>query len=115
MKEGIKGIYEKAEIRRKSGKDPVSADWQAALEINLFLMHKHLVDNPGKLLPVQIDDQNEWDFYLDIQEKIDLPPDVYAMLITPSASKSMPPVKTEDDEIIEIDRMDRNAYRSNLC
>ncbi|MCP4755873.1 MAG: hypothetical protein GY866_33850 [Proteobacteria bacterium] len=87
--DGMTRVSEKAEARKNSGKSDIIVDWQAALETYFVLVRKHLVDSPGKLLPVQIDDQKEWEFYLDVQTKLDLPPDTHAVLITPSASNSM--------------------------
>jgi hypothetical protein len=81
--------FEKAEARKKSGCDPLAADWQAILEIALNLACGHLRENPGRLLPLQIGNQEEWEFYLDLQEKLDLPPDTYAVLSTPSFSESL--------------------------
>ncbi|MFC1814512.1 hypothetical protein ACFL0M_00935 [Thermodesulfobacteriota bacterium] len=95
INEGVRKIFAKADARVKSGQDTFSADWQATLELFLFMMHEHLVANPGQLHPMQIDGQDEWDFYLDIQEVADLPPDTCALLMTPSAFKSIPVPKLE--------------------
>lgn len=89
--------FEKAEARKKSGCDPLSADWQAILEIALNLACSHLRDNPGRLLPLQIGNQEEWKFYLELQEKLDLPPDTYAVLSTPSFSESLLDVLDDQD------------------
>ena len=53
------------------------------------MMEEQLLENPGQLLPMQISDDDEWYFYLDVMEKLDLPPDTGAVLITPSAFKEM--------------------------
>jgi hypothetical protein len=95
ISEGVRKIFSKADARIKSGQDTFSADWQATLELYLFIMHEHLVANPGQLHPMQIDGQDEWDFYLDIQKVADLPPDTCALLMTPSAFKSISVPKVE--------------------
>jgi len=87
--EGIGNIFNKTDSRVESGCDPFEADFQATLEIYIFMMQKHLFDSPGQLLPTQIDGQDEWDFYLDILEKIDFPPETCALLMAPSALKNL--------------------------
>ena len=81
--------FQKAEARKKSGCDPLVADWQAILEIALNLARNHLRHNPGRLLPLQIGNESEWKFYLELQAKLDLPPDTYAVLSTPSFSENL--------------------------
>ena len=110
IEDGVARIFAKADARIESGCDPIQADWQATLELYTFMMQKHLLAHQGQLLPMQIDAQDEWDFYLDIQEKLDLPPDTCALLMTPSAFKSLPV-----SESLEIDRIksalwEKNAY-----
>jgi hypothetical protein len=39
---------------------------------------------------MRISNREEWGFYVDVMEKLDLPPDSCALLITPSAFKGMP-------------------------
>jgi hypothetical protein len=81
--------FEKAAVRKQSGCDPLAADWQAILEIALNLARSHLRRHPGRLLPLQIGDDEEWEFYLDLLERLDLPPDTFAVLSTPSFSESL--------------------------
>jgi len=52
-------------------------------------MEEQLIENPGQLLPMQISGDDEWDFYLDVMGKLDLPPDIGAVLVTPGAPKDM--------------------------
>jgi len=110
MDEAVKNIFDKADARVEAGQEPIDADWQATLELMLLMMHRHLLDNPGRLLPAKIDGQDEWDFYLDIREKLDLPPDIYAALFTPSALKTIPAPDSEDSEMTGIAPWERNAY-----
>jgi len=116
--EGIKNIYSKVYARIKSGQDPLLAEWQATLEIYLFMVQEHQFENPGQLLPMQIDGQDEWDFYLDSQEKLDLPPETCAVLVTPSAFKSISISKSKALNTAKSRRLnktgtaawERNAY-----
>ena len=113
IEKAVKKIYEKADARVESGSEPMEASLQAALETYFLLMKDHLLDNPGQLLPMQIDDQNEWDFYLDIQEKLDLPPDTWAILVAPSAFKTISfSISDEAKNIGNIGTTpwERNAY-----
>ena len=82
-------IFKKAEEREKAGEDHFEVGWQATLELMLLMMEQQILENPGQLLPMQTSGDDEWDFYLDVMEKLDLPPDTGAVLITPSAFKEM--------------------------
>jgi hypothetical protein len=86
--ESAQEIFDRAEVREKAGQDPFDARWQASLEIVLLMAKESL--RPGQLLPAGIDGQKEWEFYQELVEKLDLPPQVCAVLITPSAVKAMP-------------------------
>ena len=110
INKGVAKIFDKADARVKAGQEAFDADWQATLELFLFMMHEQLVESPGQLLPMQIDDQDEWDFYLDIQVALDLPPDTCALLISPSAFKNMPGPKLQELETAGISPWKRNAY-----
>lgn len=92
-------VFEKASVRKQSGCDPLTADWQAILEIALNLARSHLRRNPGRLLPLQIGGDDEWEFYLDLLEKIDLPPDTFAVMSTPSFSDNL--LDALDDQELE--------------
>ena len=110
MDEAVKNIFDKADARIEAGQEALDADWQAILELMLLMIHRDLLDNPGRLLPAQIDGQDEWDFYLDIQEKLDLPPDAYAALFTPSALKTIPVPESRELDVTGIAPWERNAY-----
>ncbi len=106
-------VFEKASVRKESGCDPLSADWQAILEIALNLARSHLRRNPGRLLPLQIGGDDEWEFYLDLLEKIDLPPDTFAVMSTPSFSDNL--LDALDDQELEVARdsdvpWEKNSY-----
>lgn len=83
-------IVTRAEVRKGKDSDDFGIDWQACLELLLLMMEKPFVDNPGQLLPMQIDGDKEWDFYVEAETKLDLPPDICAVLVTPSAFKELP-------------------------
>ncbi|MBN1277364.1 MAG: hypothetical protein JXA35_07705 [Deltaproteobacteria bacterium] len=110
MQESVKAIFKKAEDREKAGGDQFVAGWQAVLELMLLVMEKHLLENPGQLLPMQISKDDEWEFYLDVMEKIDLPPDTGAVLVTPGAFKEMSLFETMEFEDSKLARWNRNAY-----
>ena len=110
IEKAAREIFDKAETREKAGKDSFEANWQAALETMLLLMEKHLIERPGQLLPMQIDGQDEWEFYLDIREKLDLPPDTCAVLITPSTFEAIPIPEDEAFEMIGPSAWERDAY-----
>ena len=110
IEKSIEAIFDKAKDREKAGGDFFMAGWQATLEIMILMMESHLLEQPGQLLPMQIDNQKEWDFYLDVQQKLDLPPDTCAVFITPSAFKNMPFPKHPEFEMSEIAPWERGAY-----
>ena len=103
-------IFEKAEAREKAGADHFESGWQATLELMLLTMEQGLLENPGQLLPMQISGDNEWDFFLDVMTKIDLPPDTGAVLITPSAFKDMQFPGLEQFENNQLAPWKRDAY-----
>jgi hypothetical protein len=103
-------IFKKAEDRQKAGGDYFESGWQAILELMLLMMEEQLLESPGQLLPMQISDDDEWDFYLDVMEKLDLPPDTGAVLVTPSAFKEMKLPEFSEFEDSEIAPWKRNAY-----
>ena len=88
IQESAEEIFKKAEAWETAGQDPFLAHWQASLEIVLLACEEAL--RPGRLLPIGVDGEKEWDFYLDVLEKLDLPPEICALLITPSAARAMP-------------------------
>ena len=108
--ESAKQIFEKAKAREKAGCDSFEVNWQATLELMLLIMEEHLLGQPGRLLPMHISDQSEWEFYLSIQEKLDLPPDTCAVLMTPSAFKDMPLPELPESEKIAPPPWERNPY-----
>jgi hypothetical protein len=103
-------IFKKAEDREKAGRDRFEAGWQATLELMLLMMEQQIIENPGQLLPMQISGDDEWDFYLDVMEKLDLPPDTIAVLITPSAFKEMKIPGFPDFDDNELAPWNRKAY-----
>ncbi|MGD9162886.1 MAG: hypothetical protein PVG39_31055 [Desulfobacteraceae bacterium] len=110
IQKSVEAIYKKAEDREKAGGDHFETVWQATLELMLFMMEKHLFENPGQLLPMQISGDDEWEFYLDLMEKIDLPPDTGAVLVTPSAFKETRLFETSKLDDNELAPWNRNAY-----
>jgi len=66
----IQRIFEKAEMRKQAGCDSLAADWQAILEMLLCLAHDQLCKSPGRLLPLQVSDEEEWEAFLSLQESL---------------------------------------------
>jgi hypothetical protein len=110
IQKSAKAIFKKAEEREQAGGDHFETGWQATLELMLLMMEKHISENPGQLLPMQISDDNEWEFYLDVMKKLDLPPDTGAVLVTPNAFKDMKLPGLSEFEDSEIAPWKRNAY-----
>ena len=98
-------IVARAETRKGAASDDFGIDWQACLELMLLMMEQPFLDNPGQLLSMQIDGDEEWDFYVEAETKLDLPPDACAVLVTPSAFKEMPVPFAE-----EVKAPDLKAY-----
>jgi hypothetical protein len=88
--EEAREIVARAEARKGKGSDGFGVDWQACLELLFLMMEKPFLDSPGQLLPMQIDCDEEWDSYVEIETRLDLPPDACAVLVTPSAFKQLP-------------------------
>ena len=103
-------IFKKAEDREKAGGDYFETGWQATLEFMLLMMEEQFLGDPGQLLPMQISGDDEWDFYLDVMEKLDLLPDTGAVLITPSAFKEMQMPEFSEFEDNELAPWKRTAY-----
>ena len=103
-------IFKKAKDREKAGGNQFETGWQATLELMLLMMEQQLIENLGQLLPMQTSGDDEWDFYLDVMEQIDLPPDTGAVLITPSAFKEMKLPELSEFEDNELAPWKRNAY-----
>jgi len=110
IKNSAIAIFEKATRREEAGKDSFDAGWQAALETMLLITEKRTVEQPGQLVPMQIDNEDEWEFYINIKTKLDLPPETCAILITPSAFKSIPEINGLDTEFSGPKAWERNAY-----
>ena len=110
IQKSAKAIFKKAEDREKAGGDHFETGWQATLELMLLMMEEHLLENPGQLLPMQISEDDEWDFYLDVMEELDLPPETGAVLVTPSAFKDMQLPDHSEFEDSKIAPWKRNAY-----
>jgi hypothetical protein len=103
-------IFEKATRREEAGRNSFDAGWQASLETMLLMMEKRTAEQPGQLHPMQIDNDKEWEFYIRLKSKLDLPPETCAILITPSAFKSIPKLDGLDIEFSGPKAWERNAY-----
>lgn len=80
-------ILNRLKNRKKQGADESEADWQASLELMIALFSEKLKEYSGRIFPLALEEDKEWEFYIDLITKIDLPPDTYALLSTPSFIK----------------------------
>ena len=103
-------IFDKAKRRENAGKSAFEAGWQASLETMLLVVEKNIVKQPGQLLAMQIENQEEWEFYLNIKGKLDLPPETSAVLITPSAFKNIPVIEDAELGYFGPKAWERDAY-----
>ncbi len=110
IQKSAKAIFKKAEDREKAGGDHFEIGWQATLELMQLMMGQQISENPGQLLPMHISHDDEWAFYLDVMEKLGLPPDTGAVLVTPSAFKDMKLPGLSEFEDSEMAPWKRNAY-----
>ena len=110
IEESVEAIFEMAAEREKAGRNAFEANWQASLELMLIPMDRHLSEQPGRMLPMQIQGEAEWGFYQNVQAKIDLPPDTCAVFITPSAFKEIPLPGGVQMPSIGTSAWERNAY-----
>lgn len=60
IEQSVNEIYHKEDLREKAGREPFNAGWQATLEIMLLMVGKNILEQPGQLLAMQIEDQKEW-------------------------------------------------------
>jgi hypothetical protein len=110
VQESMKAILDKVEAREKAGRDSFDANWQAALETILLVMERALLEHPGQMLPMQINSEEEWEFYYEVLEKLDLPPDVCAVLITPSTFKDLSASRGAETVMDGVARWKRNSF-----
>ena len=110
IEKSVEAIYDKADKWEGEGKNAFEAWWQATLEIMLLLVDRYISERPGQLVAMEIENQDEWEFYLDIKKKLDLPPETCAVLITPSAFKKMPTMDIPGIDDFGPKAWERNAY-----
>jgi len=110
IEQAAEEIFSKADDREKVGRDPFEAAWHATLEIMILMVGSHIIERPGQLLAMKIENQEEWEFYLDIKAKLDLPPETCAVLVTPSAFKDIPPFIDLELDVFGPKAWERNAY-----
>ena len=106
----VEAILRKAEQWESEGKDVLISFWQTILEIMLLTVGELVSKNPGKVVPMEIGNDDEWDFFLDIKQKVDLPPETCAVLVTPTAFKNMPFLDDPEIEHFGLKAWERNAY-----
>ena len=82
-------------------KDPRSAHWQGGLEeiLNVFLPHME----PGKLVPVQPLEEDDFPVFMAALEAADLSPNIHAAFLPPSIAGTVTPPESAD----ELHRIDK--------
>jgi len=82
-------------------KDPRSAHWQGGLEeiLNVFLPHME----PGKLVPVQPLEEDDFSVFMAALEAVDLSPNIHAAFLPPSIAGTVTPPESAD----ELHRVDK--------
>ncbi len=110
IEESLEAIFKKADKWESEGKDVVISFCQAILEIILLIVRELVAKNPGKVVPMEIGNDEEWGSFLDIKQKVDLPPETCAVLVTPTAFKNMPFLDDPEIENFGLKAWERNAY-----
>jgi hypothetical protein len=89
LKIEIDNLFKRYTERINHAYDSVEPILQLTLEFYLLLMRKSIEENPGKVISMGFDSDEEWSFFVDIVTKIDLPPDICTVFISPSTHKSI--------------------------
>ena len=89
IQESAEEIFEKAEAREKAGQDPFLCSLAGYPGNSAPGVRRVLASGPV-VADAESMGREEWDFYLEVLEKLDLPPEICALLITPSAARAMP-------------------------
>ena len=82
-------------------KDPRSAHWQGGLEEILNVFSPHM--EPGKLIPVQPLEEDDFPVFMAALEAVDLSPNLHAAFLPPSIAGSVIPPQSAD----ELQRIDK--------
>lgn len=93
-------IPEKIKQWIEDKKDPRSAHWQGGLEeiLNVFLPHME----PGKLIPVQPLEEDDFPVFMAALAAVDLSPNLHAASLPPAIAGSITPPESAD----ELQRID---------
>ena len=110
IEESLEAILRKADQWESQGKNVLISFWQTILEIMLLVVRELVSKNPGKVVPMEIGNDEEWDFFLDIKKILDLPPETCAVLVTPTAFKNMPFLDDPEIKDFGLKAWERNAY-----
>ena len=110
IEKSVEAILRKAEQWESEGRDVLISFWQTILEIMLLMVDEFVSKNPGKAVPMEIGNDDEWEFSLNIKNKLDLPPETCAVLVSPTAFKNMPFLDDPEIEHFGLKAWERNAY-----
>ena len=110
IENSVEAILRKAEQWESEGKDVLISFWQTILEIMLLTVRELVSKNPGKVVPMEIGNDEEWDFFWGIKKILGLPPETCAVLVSPTAFKNMPFLDDPKIEHFGLKAWERNAY-----
>ena len=110
IENSVEAILRKAEQWESEGKDVLISFWQTILEIMLLTVRELVSKNPGKVVPMEIGNDEEWDFFWGIKKILDLPPETCAVLVSPTAFKNMPFLDDPKIEHFGLKAWERNVY-----
>jgi hypothetical protein len=75
----------------RHGGDSLENIMQTYFETILYMGYKIMLKRPGEIIPMVIKGKEERDFFLMILRKVDLPPDICAIVVTPSGREKIGP------------------------
>ncbi len=107
IKKEMQKIMSRRDKRKEAGKAEVSAEMQAFYEIVILSMQEALSEHLGTTIPMQELEQEEFEVYLDVISKIDLPPEICAILITPNTRAIF---NSQWDQMVKNVQMNSKAY-----
>ncbi|MCX5803555.1 MAG: hypothetical protein NTU69_08520 [Proteobacteria bacterium] len=75
----------------RHGGDSLENIMQTYFETILYMGYKIMLKRPGEIIPMVIKGKEERDFFFMILRKVDLPPDICAIVVTPSGREKIGP------------------------
>lgn len=85
--------------KNRHGGDSLENIMQTYFETILYMLHKAMLERPGEIIPMVVKGKEERDFFLMLLRKIDLPPDVCAVVATPSGREKIGPQMDKKEKV----------------